>query len=90
MWLTHLWITMSAKKSLNDVDQLQKRIGKKLREIRESKGIKNYEKFAIQNDFSRSHYWNIENGEVNLTLKTLVRILNSLDVRIQDFFGELD
>lgn len=74
----------------NDINQLQQRIGKKLRSIREAKGIKNYEKFAIQNDFSRSHYWNIENGEVNLTLKTLIRILNSLDVRVEDFFKELD
>ena len=81
---------MNGPNSANDVDQLQKRIGKKLRSIREAKGIKNYEKFAIQNDFSRSHYWNIENGDVNLTLKTLVRILNSLDVKVEDFFRELE
>jgi len=81
---------MNSKKSVNDLDQLQKKIGNKLREIRESKGMKNYEKFAIQNDFSRSHYWNIENGEVNLTLKTLVRILNSLEVKIEDFFQDLN
>jgi transcriptional regulator with XRE-family HTH domain len=57
--------------------------------IRESKGIKNYEKFAIQNNFSRAHYWGIEQGEVNLTLKTLCRILNSLDTRIEDFFQQI-
>ena len=74
----------------NDIIELQKRIGKKLRSIREAKGIKNYEKFAIQKEFSRSHYWNIENGDVNLTLKTLVRILNSLDVKVEDFFRELN
>ena len=81
---------MSSKKSLNDVHLLQKRIGQKIKSIREAKGIKNYEKFAIQNDFSRSHYWNIEKGEVNLTVKSLVRILNSLDVKVEDFFKELD
>ena len=75
---------------LNDPQELQKKIGAKIRELRESKGIKNYEKFAIQNNFSRSHYWNIEQGEVNLTIKTLVRILNSLEVRMDEFFQELD
>ncbi len=75
--------------SPNDPIDLQKRIGSKIREIRESKGIKNYEKFAIQNNFSRSHYWNIEQGEVNLTIKTLVRILNSLEIKVEDFFLDL-
>lgn len=73
----------------NDPLESQKKIGAKIRELRESKGIKNYEKFAIQNNFSRSHYWNIEQGEVNLTIKTLVRILNSLEVRMDEFFKEL-
>ena len=73
----------------NDVAQLQQRIGKGIRELRESKEIKNYEKFAIQNGFSRSHYWKIEQGEVNLTLKTLSRVLNSLDVTVEEFFKGL-
>ncbi len=74
----------------NDPIELQRKIGAKIRELRESKGIKNYEKFAIQNNFSRSHYWNIEQGEVNLTLKTLSRILNSLDIKVEDFFSQID
>ncbi|MEM6816211.1 MAG: helix-turn-helix transcriptional regulator [Bacteroidota bacterium] len=81
---------MVTKQSPNDFEELQKRVGKKIRSLRESKGIKNYEKFAIQNGFSRSHYWNIEQGEVNLTLKTLTRILNSLDTKIDDFFNDLE
>ncbi len=47
------------------------------------------EKFAIQNNFSRSRYWNTEQGKVNLTLKTLVRILNSLDTKVEAFFENL-
>lgn len=79
---------MSSNSPNNPAD-LQKKIGSKIREIRESKGIKNYEKFAIQNNFSRSHYWNIEQGEVNLTIKTLVRILNSLEIEVEEFFLHL-
>ena len=74
----------------NDPIELQRKIGAKIRELRESKGIKNYEKFAIQNNFSRSHYWNIEQGEVNLTLKSLSRILNSLDINVEDFFSQIE
>jgi transcriptional regulator with XRE-family HTH domain len=39
---------------------------------------------------SRSHYWNIEKGKVNLTIKTLSKILNALDVKVEDFFKELN
>jgi len=80
---------MAKEKLPNDPIELQRKIGAKIRELRESKGIKNYEKFAIQNNFSRSHYWNIEQGEVNLTLKTLIRILNSLDTKVEEFFEGL-
>lgn len=79
---------MNQTKRYNDTEHLQRQIGKKLKYLRESKGIKNYEKFAVQNDISRSHYWNIENGEVNLTLKTLCRILDALDMKIEDFFAK--
>lgn len=81
---------MTNSENPNNALELQQKIGKGIRSLRESKGIKNYEKFAIQNGFSRSHYWNIEQGEVNLTLKTLARILNSLDTKIEDFFQQLD
>jgi len=80
---------MTNVNSPNDLEQLQQKIGKGIRALRESKGIKNYEKFAIQNGFSRSHYWKIEQGEVNLTLKTLSRVLNSLDTSVEDFFKRL-
>ncbi len=80
---------MASENSPNDILKIQKQIGAKIRSIREGKGIKNYEKFAIQNGFGRSHYWRIEAGEINLTLKTLNKILNSLDVPIEEFFREL-
>lgn len=81
---------MVSKNAPNDILKLQKKIGAKIRSIREEKGLKNYEKFAIQNGFGRSHYWRIEAGEVNLTLKTLSKVLNSLDTTIQDFFNQLE
>lgn len=75
---------------LNNVEALQKQIGNKIRSIRESKGIKNYEKFAIRNDLNRSHYWSVEKGEVNITMKTLCKILNALEIKIEDFFQDLE
>jgi transcriptional regulator with XRE-family HTH domain len=80
---------MLEKIPLNNSEELIIKIGAKIQLIRESKGLKNYEKFAIVNDMSRSHYWNIEKGKVNLTIKTLSKILDALDVKIEDFFKEL-
>ena len=77
-------------KLINDIDILQKKVGEHIKFIRESKGIKNYEKFAIRNNLNRSHYWRIEKGEENVTLKTLCKILNVLDTRVEDFFQQLD
>lgn len=45
-----------------------------------------YEKFAFGNDISRIHYWQIEKGKSNITLKTLMKILKIHEVSIEDFF----
>lgn len=81
---------MVAKHVLNNTEEIQKKIGEKIRLLRESSGKKNYEKFAVENDMSRSHYWNIEQGKVNITIKTLSKILNALNTEMGTFFKELD
>ena len=56
---------------INNIEDIQEQIGKEIKKIREERGIKNYEKFAIGIDMSRSYYWNVEKGKANLTIKTL-------------------
>lgn len=64
---------------------LQK-IGNRLRKLREEKGFTSYEHFAIEYDLSRMHYWKIEKGKANITIRTLLKILAFHEMSIDDFF----
>lgn len=56
-------------------------IGKKLREIRISKGL-TQEYVATMADVNTSHISNIENNRVKISLPTLVHVCNALDVTV--------
>lgn len=56
-------------------------IGKKLREIRISKGL-TQEYIANMADVNTSHISNIENNRVKISLPTLVHVCNALGVTI--------
>jgi transcriptional regulator with XRE-family HTH domain len=66
-------------------EELLKEIGLRIKKLREKSGCSSYEKFAFDNDISRMHYWQIEKGKVNITLKTLNKILNIHEVDLEDF-----
>ena len=64
---------------MNKVDF--KRISKKLKEIRISKGL-TQEYVANMADVNTSHISNIENNRVKVSLNTLVQICNALDTTV--------
>lgn len=57
----------------------------KLREIREEKGL-SQEKLAQACDLSRNTIFLIENGEVNPTANTILRIAEALGVDVTEIF----
>ena len=57
--------------------------GKRVREVRKSKGI-SQERLAEMADIDRSYMGNIERGEKNVTLKKAYEICDALEVEIQD------
>jgi transcriptional regulator with XRE-family HTH domain len=61
-------------------------IGNRLKFLREQKGFTSYEKFAIEYDISRMHYCQIEKGKINITIKTLEKILKIHEISIEQFF----
>ena len=71
----------------NSYDKTSKEIGKKLKAIRIAKGYTSYENFALENDIDRKQYWRIENGQ-NLTLKSLIKILDIYGLSLKKFFNE--
>lgn len=62
-------------------------IGKKLREIRISKGL-TQEYVANMADVNTSHISNIENNRVKISLQTLVHVCNALGVTIDYILTE--
>lgn len=64
-------------------------IGEKLAELRRKKGYTSYETFAFDHDLPRVHYWRIEKGKVNVTFKSLIRILAIHNLTVEDFFCEI-
>lgn len=57
--------------------------GKRIREVRKSKGI-SQERLAEMAGIDRSYMGNIERGEKNITLKKAYEICDALDVEIQN------
>ena len=64
-----------------------KMVGDRLRKVRKAKGEENYEKFAFKHDLNRSQVWRYENGE-EMTITSLVKMLNALDISLAEFFSE--
>jgi transcriptional regulator with XRE-family HTH domain len=66
-----------------------KKIGKRLEELRREAGYTSHETFAYDFDFSRMHYWQAEKGKVNLTIKSLLRILKAHNLTFEEFVASL-
>ena len=67
-----------------DVEQILKDIGVKIRTHRKSIA-KNYEDFAFDHNFNKVTISRIENGK-NYTLSTLIKVLHTMNISLEDFF----
>lgn len=65
-----------------------KKIGLKLKSLRKSKGYTSPDKFSYEHNLNRSQYGKYEAGSANITIGTLVNILNCFGVSLSDFFDE--
>jgi transcriptional regulator with XRE-family HTH domain len=72
-----------------DKEQFAKRLGERVRFLREKKGlsIREFEKF--EGSISRQALSNLENGEGMPTAFTLYKIAWVIGVRVEDFFKDL-
>ena len=64
-----------------------KKIGEKIRQLRKEVEP-NYENFAFKNGINRMSYFNVEKGN-NIQLSTLLKILDGLDITLEEFFQGL-
>lgn len=69
-------------------DKRIKQIVHKIRLLRINAGYTSHENFAWDNNLSRVQYWRVESG-ANITLKTLLKILDIHKVTLEDFFKDI-
>lgn len=62
-------------------------IGKRIKSIRESKGITQIE-LGDRINSDRQYLYKIESGKVSVSVSKLVIILTALDVTLEEFFRE--
>jgi transcriptional regulator with XRE-family HTH domain len=65
--------------------QFQCWIGSRVRELRHAKGL-SQESFADACGLHRTHVSLLERGKINVTVSTLQRIAQTLEVRLEKFF----
>ncbi len=71
-----------------DTDDLKRKLGLRLKEMRLGKGLKQED--LEQWGFSYRYYGKIERGMVNVTLETLVRLCEIFGVSLSDLFAFMD
>lgn len=70
-------------------DQRIQKIADKIKALRIQKGYTSHENFAWDNNINRAQYWRIEKGS-NITIKTLLAILDIHGISLADFFKDVD
>ena len=72
-----------------EINQLQKKIGERIRDLRESKGISQQNLAAICN-FEKANLSRIEAGRTNPTIFTLYKISQALDIALTEIVNVED
>jgi transcriptional regulator with XRE-family HTH domain len=73
----------------NNIDQRIIKIANRIKALRIQKGYSSHENFAWDNNLNRVQYWRIEKG-TNITLKTLIAILDIHKTSLSSFFQDID
>jgi len=76
-------------KSAAPLDPRLHRIAAKLRRLRLAAGYKSYETFAFEHELSRVSYGKHEAGS-NITMKSLLRLLDIHQLTLAQFFADLE
>lgn len=77
------------KPQISDEDSRLSQIGNRVRALRKANTSLSAEDFANENGFDRVQYSRIENG-ANITMKTLLKVVDAHNITLKDFFSTLD
>lgn len=81
----HNWVYNIKRRGIN---MILKKIGEKIRKYRMDLNI-SQENFANKIGMDRTYYSSIENGKHNITILNLMKILEGLNITLEDFFKNL-
>lgn len=68
-------------------EEVLKKLGKRIKELRVAKGYSSYEYFAYDHNISRAQYGRYEKGE-DLRFSTLAKVVNAFGMTMKEFFAE--
>lgn len=64
---------------------ITEKVGQRIKDLRTEIGI-SQEKLALKAEIDRTYLAGVENGKRNLSLKSLEKIVNALEISFHDFF----
>lgn len=64
---------------------ITEKVGQRIKDLRSEIGI-SQEKLALKAELDRTYLAGVENGKRNLSIKSLEKIINALDISFHDFF----
>ncbi|MGN6646595.1 MAG: helix-turn-helix domain-containing protein [Cytophaga sp.] len=64
-------------------EKLLKALGKKVKALREAKGLSQYA-LSDESGIARSQIVRLENGELNCTIATLLQVAQALEVEVKE------
>ena len=68
-------------------EETLKKLGERIKKFRIQKGYTSYEYFAYEHNISRAQFGRYERGE-DLRFSSLLKVINALDITIEEFFCE--
>lgn len=83
-----IYIMNNSKFIPSDFGIEKKRIGLRLKQIRKALGYNSHENFAYDHGIDRAQYGKYEAGSSNITLSTLIKLLNHMKINLSDFFND--
>ena len=64
-------------------------IGERIAQLRKAKKL-SQQKFSYEAEIERSYLTHVEKGRKNISIDTLVKITNALNISLKDFFDTKD
>jgi transcriptional regulator with XRE-family HTH domain len=80
--------TKRKAKQLDSNEQVYQKIGKRIKDLRLKAGYSNAEKFAFENEITRSQYAMWEKGQ-DMKISSLLRITRAHNLTLDEFFADI-